>query len=78
MKKCKRECDVYQSHELVREFVKYCNHCERGCPMGCIRRKDDVPSLLMDDSWKYGNILHCFAQFALSKHVEGKDTTNDV
>lgn len=67
-KKEKRECDVCNSsHELVKAFVTYCNYCEQGCPMGCIRRREDVPSLLEPDSWQCGSILQCFAKFALSK-----------
>ncbi len=68
MAKKKRKCDVANGpHELVKEFVAHCNHCERGCPMGCIRRKGEVGDLLGSDSWKCGNLLQCFAQFALSE-----------
>ena len=66
-RKTKRECDVVNSsHELVKEFVTHCNYCEQGCPMGCIRRRGEIIGLLDSDSWKCGNILQCFADFALS------------
>ena len=79
MKKSKRECDVHvEGHELVKAFVQHCNNCERGCPMGCIRRRGDVQGLLTSDSWKCGSVLQCFAGFALSRHVEGKETMDDV
>ena len=70
-KKELRECDVRKDpHNLVKAFVEHCNYCEQGCPMGCIRRRGEITDLLDWDSWKCGNILQCFAQFALSKYVE--------
>lgn len=67
-RKPKRKCDVVNaSHELVKAFVEHCNHCEQGCPMGCIHRRGEIIDLLDSDSWKCGNILQCFADFALSE-----------
>lgn len=67
MARTKRECDVCSApHELVKKFVTHCNYCEQGCPMGCIRRRGEIIELLDSDSWKCGNILQCFADFALS------------
>lgn len=67
-RKPKQKCDVVNaSHELVKAFAEHCNYCEQGCPMGCIHRRGEIIDLLDWDSWKCGNILQCFAQFALSK-----------
>lgn len=65
-RKPKRKCDIANApHELVKAFVEHCNKCD--CPMGCIHRRGEILGLLDSDSWKCGNILQCFAQFALSE-----------
>ena len=75
-----RECDrfehISQSHELHEAFVRHCDNCEKGCPMGCDHRmvvgKERIgattPLGLMLDP-QCGSILSCFAAFALSKAI---------
>lgn len=58
----KRECDVHRdSVALLEAFDKYCDHCNRNCPMGCILIKDKKQHML------------CFADWCLSKYCKNVD-----
>ena len=60
--KGERECDHYSDGaSLKRAFDKFCENCNRGCPMGCIRIKDK------DDH------MQCFADWAMSKYYSFKN-----
>jgi hypothetical protein len=67
-----RESDVYlDSVSLLKAFGEWCDRCERGCPMGCTRRKESVvTSSLLD--YRCGSIMKCFSDFVLSKHDNGR------
>ena len=58
----KRECDVYNNgFSLLEAFQKYCQKCNRGCPMGCIRIKNKEAH------------MQCFADWCLSKYRKNVD-----
>ena len=61
-KKGERECDVYNNgSSLLEAFQKYCQGCNRGCPMGCIRIKNKEAH------------MQCFAHWCLSKYRKNVD-----
>lgn len=56
-KKGERECDHYNDGlSLKVAFDKFCENCNRNCPMGCIRIKDQDAH------------MQCFAEWSLSKY----------
>ena len=68
----KRECDVHlDPTSLLGAFKTWCDRCDRGCPMGCVERKNAVvASSLLDQ--RCSSIMNCFSRFVLSKHTEVK------
>lgn len=70
--KSKRECDAHiDPIGLHLAFKSYCDNCDRGCPMGCIRRKEILHGTDLLNA-NVASIMSCFSRFVLSKHVDGK------
>ena len=61
-----RECDVHNDPtSLLEAFKTWCDNCDRGCPMGCIHRKQlEIGESLLDS--RCASIMNCFSQFVLS------------